>query len=165
MILFYKTSLLPATFPYVMMTILFIRGITLPGAWTGIQYYLTPDFSVLTKGQVLPQLIYSFTYQILFWICFLIHSLMVIGHMQVWIDAGTQIFFSYAIALGCMTALGSYNKFNHNFIKDCTFVAAVNSGTSLYAGFVVFSVLGFMAEQQGVPVSEVAESGPCVFKT
>jgi SNF family Na+-dependent transporter len=78
----------------------------------------------------------------------------------VWIDAGTQIFFSYAIALGCMTALGSYNKFNHNFIRDCTFVACINSGTSLYAGFVVFSVLGFMAQQQGVPVSQVAESGP-----
>ena len=79
---------------------------------------------------------------------------------QVWIDAGTQIFFSYAIALGTMTALGSYNEFKHNFIKDCSFVACVNSGTSVFAGFVVFSVLGFMAEQQGTDVSKVAESGP-----
>ena len=53
---------------------------------------------------------------------------------QVWIDAGTQIFFSYAIALGSMTALGSYNKFNHNFIKDCTLLSVVNSCTSLFAG-------------------------------
>lgn len=27
-------------------------------------------------------------------------------------------------------------------------------------GFVVFSVLGFMAEQQGTDISKVAESGP-----
>lgn len=33
---------------------------------------------------------------------------------KVWIDAGTQIFFSYAICLGAMTSLGSYNKYKYN---------------------------------------------------
>nr|XP_057939558.1 sodium- and chloride-dependent creatine transporter 1-like isoform X2 [Doryrhamphus excisus] len=83
-----------------------------------------------------------------------------LGEAQVWIDAGTQIFFSYAIGLGALTALGSYNRFHYNCYQDAFLLAVINSGTSFFAGFVVFSVLGFMAAEQGVDISKVAESGP-----
>lgn len=36
-----------ALFPYMLMFILFIRGVTLPGAMTGIRYYLIPDVEKL----------------------------------------------------------------------------------------------------------------------
>lgn len=45
--------------------------------------------------------------------------------------------------------------------RDAYILAVINSSTSFFAGFVVFSVLGFMASEQGVDISHVAESGEC----
>lgn len=41
-----------ATFPYVMLVVLLIRGVTLPGASRGIFFYLYPDLSRLSDPQV-----------------------------------------------------------------------------------------------------------------
>lgn len=43
--------------------------------------------------------------------------------------------------------------------RDCLWLCLLNSGTSVVAGFAVFSVLGFMAQEQGIPIAQVAESG------
>uniref|UniRef100_A0A671XFU7 Transporter n=1 Tax=Sparus aurata TaxID=8175 RepID=A0A671XFU7_SPAAU len=124
-----KVVYLTATFPYVMLFVLLVRGATLPGATQGIIYYLKPNITRLADPQV-------------------------------WMDAGTQIFFSYGICLGSLTALGSYNKYNNDCYKDSFVLCLLNSFTSFLAGFAIFSVLGFMAEEQGVDISTVAQSGP-----
>lgn len=41
-----------AFFPYVVLLILLIRGLTLPGAMNGIVYYLTPQWDKLGRAQV-----------------------------------------------------------------------------------------------------------------
>ncbi|XP_046523914.1 sodium- and chloride-dependent GABA transporter 2 isoform X5 [Equus quagga] len=122
-----KVVYFTATFPYLMLMVLLIRGVTLPGAAQGIRFYLYPDPTRLVDPQV-------------------------------WMDAGTQIFFSFAICLGCLTALGSYNKYHNNCYRDCIALCFLNSGTSFVAGFAIFSILGFMSQEQGLPISEVAES-------
>nr|XP_046271840.1 sodium- and chloride-dependent GABA transporter 2-like isoform X1 [Scatophagus argus] len=47
-----KVVYFTAVFPYVMLAILLIRGLTLPGAWQGVVYYLYPDLSRLADLQV-----------------------------------------------------------------------------------------------------------------
>lgn len=41
-------------------------------------------------------------------------------------DAGTQIFYSYAICVGCLIALGSYNKYNNNCYRSVVHLNAIN---------------------------------------
>ncbi|XP_037091264.1 sodium- and chloride-dependent GABA transporter 2-like [Pollicipes pollicipes] len=123
-----KVVYFTAVFPYVVLIILLVRGVTLEGAADGMAYYMTPNMSRLTESRV-------------------------------WADAATQIFYSFGLSFGGVITLASYNRFDNNCMRDAIFVGFTNCGTSVLAGFVVFSVLGFMAKRLGKKVSEVVVSG------
>ncbi|KPI99347.1 Sodium-dependent serotonin transporter [Papilio xuthus] len=79
---------------------------------------------------------------------------------KVWIDAASQIFFSLGPGFGTLLALSSYNKFDNNCYRDALLTSSINCLTSFLAGFVIFSVLGYMAHVQNKSIEEVGLEGP-----
>lgn len=79
---------------------------------------------------------------------------------DVWGNAASQTFYSFGIGCGSLITLSSYSNFNNNCLKDALIVTGANAFTSVYAGFAIFSMLGFLAKQMDVPVAEVATDGP-----
>ncbi len=131
-----KVVMLTVPLPIIVLVILAVRGVTLPGASSGIIYYLTPNFEALKDPAT-------------------------------WLAAYGQIFFSLTLGFGVMIAYASYMPRDSDITNNAFITSFANCATSFLAGFVVFSVLGFLAYQKGgVDVSEVIAAGPgLVFVT
>ncbi|MBN3299939.1 SC6A3 protein, partial [Amia calva] len=124
-----KVVWITATMPYLVLTVLLLRGVTLPGAIDGIKAYLSVDFLRLCEASV-------------------------------WIEAATQICFSLGVGFGVLIAFSSYNKFSNNCYRDAIITSSINSLTSFFSGFVIFSFLGYMSQKHNVALDEVATDGP-----
>ncbi|XP_063054973.1 sodium- and chloride-dependent transporter XTRP3-like [Engraulis encrasicolus] len=109
-----KVVYFTATFPYVVLFIYLIRGVTLHGALNGVKYMFTPKLEQLANPQT-------------------------------WINAATQIFFSLGLGFGSLIAFASYNHHHNNFERQAIVVSLINSGTSIFASIVTFSIYGFKA--------------------
>ncbi|XP_029658938.1 sodium- and chloride-dependent transporter XTRP3 [Formica exsecta] len=109
-----KVVYFTSMFPYLVLTIFFIRGITLRGASAGLAHMYTPKVEKLLEPTV-------------------------------WLDAATQVFYSFGLAFGSLIAFGSYNTPNNNCVRDVILVSVCNAFTAIYASVVIFAILGFKA--------------------
>lgn len=80
--------------------------------------------------------------------------------VTVWVNAAAQVFNSIGIAFGSQISMASYNKFNNNIVRDSLIVAITNSLTSILAGFVIFSAIGYMAHIHNLPMDKITTDGP-----
>ncbi|MBN1360663.1 MAG: sodium-dependent transporter [Sedimentisphaerales bacterium] len=82
-----------------------------------------------------------------------------LGDPEIWLRAYGQIFFSLSLASGVMIGYGSYLGKKAEITNSALITGLANCGTSFFAGFVVFSMLGYLAQVQGLSVEDVTQSG------
>lgn len=80
--------------------------------------------------------------------------------LKVWGEAAMQIFYSVGASWGALVTMASYNNFHHNTHRDALIIPVLNCGTSIFSGFVIFSIIGFMAAETGSTIAEVVRQGP-----
>jgi len=78
---------------------------------------------------------------------------------KVWVAAYGQIFFSLSIGFAIMITYSSYLPKKSDITNNAFITGFSNSAFELLAGIGVFSILGFMAQQQNVAVDEVVKAG------
>ena len=79
---------------------------------------------------------------------------------RVWLAAYGQILFTLSLGQAVLIAYSSYLPKDSDIANNAFMTGFANCGFSFFAGFAVFSALGFLAYQVGVPVQDVVESGP-----
>ncbi|QYK00544.1 sodium-dependent transporter [Shewanella psychrotolerans] len=78
---------------------------------------------------------------------------------KVWSAAYGQIFFTLSVGFAIMLAYSSYLPGKSDINNNAFMTVLINCGFSILAGILIFGVLGYMAEQQMKPLTEVVSSG------
>lgn len=118
-------------------TILVICAVSLDGAALGIEKYLYPDWGKIN-----------------------IFKKNSIEAWKIWSSAFGQTFFTLSLGFGIMVTYSSYLPKKTSIVGNAVWTAIANCTYSIFAGFAVFGVLGFMAGQTGEAFDKVAEGGP-----
>ncbi len=78
---------------------------------------------------------------------------------KIWLAAYSQVFFSLSVAMGIMITYSSYLPKDSDVVNTAFITGLANSAFEFTVSIGVFGILGYMATQKGVPVTEVVASG------
>ena len=95
-----------------------------------------------------------------FWRSLIMHYLSISIFKKLdFLYSSTDVSLSLSVGagFGVHLAYASYNKFHNNCYRDCLVTSAVNSFTSFFSGFVIFTYLGYMAKSQNKEIEDVAD--------
>lgn len=115
-----KVAYVTCIFPSIVLVILLIIGLTLPGAWSGIRFFMEPKWDLLYQPkvtQINDKSETAFNKKNMKRFSFLFFH-------QVWYNAAGQCFFSLNTGLGAIIMFASYNKFSHNIYR-CEFACKI----------------------------------------
>ena len=79
-----------------------------------------------------------------------------LGKLEVWATALSQILFSLSPGFGTAITYSSYVSKKEDVYRASMIVCVANSAFSILGGFAVFSIVGYLAQQEGKTVEEVA---------
>ncbi|XP_068236237.1 sodium- and chloride-dependent glycine transporter 2-like isoform X2 [Palaemon carinicauda] len=144
-------------FVWIIAFLCIFQGIKITGkvVWFTATFPILMLLILLVRGVTLPGAVNGLRY-------YLYPNFEKLKDGQVWAEAATQIFFSLGPGWSTVITMGSYNKFRNNCLHDAVLIPIMNSSCSILAGFVVFSVLGFMAHEMGTTVDKVTAAGPAL---
>ncbi|HIF9337395.1 TPA: sodium-dependent transporter [Photobacterium damselae] len=78
---------------------------------------------------------------------------------KVWSAAYGQIFFTLSVGFAIMIAYSSYLPSKSDINNNAFMTVLINCGFSITAGALIFAVLGYMAQEQAKPLTEVVSAG------
>jgi len=77
----------------------------------------------------------------------------------VWSAAYGQIFFTLSVGFAIMIAYSSYLPEKSDINNNAFMTVLINCGFSITSGVLIFAVLGYMAQDQAKPLTEVVTAG------
>ena len=80
-------------------------------------------------------------------------------NFEIWMAAFGQIIFSLSLGMAIAFTYASYTKKDTDLITNTPGIAIANCGFENFAALGVFSILGYMSLQSGVPVTELVTQG------
>ena len=86
-------------------------------------------------------------------------NLSLLGDVTVWFAAFSQIAFTLSLGMAGMFAYGSFIAKKADVTNNAFITSFSNCATSFFAGFAVFSVVGFIMQAMNIPVGDVSASG------